>query len=285
MSLPNQVIKNHEEEYKEKHKNKKDKDDDDDEDKDDDYYDKHMKNVGKVVVCHKAKETITISPKALKGHIKHGDVIGSCNSTPVPNPNDTTAPIISDVSEIETTYIATHIHWMTNEKASSKVWDSVTTPVIATSTTSSISSADLEKYHHMSLLGLTASTTYYYLAESSDAAGNKSIAPEESFTTLSAPIADTTAPIISALSATSTAATIATITWTTNEASDSMAWYSTTTPVPATLSVNSTALTTSHSLSLSSLIGSTQYYYYVKSKDTALNTATSSEFIFTTPAL
>ncbi|MEK7453131.1 MAG: hypothetical protein AAB614_02750 [Patescibacteria group bacterium] len=286
--LTSQVIKNHEDEYKEKHKekdkNKKNRDDDDDDDdNDDDYYDHHIKNIGKVAICHKAKETITISPKALKAHIKHGDVIGSCDLTPVPNPNDTTAPIISSLSATSTTAVATHIKWITNENANGKVWYSVTSPVIATSTTSSISSAIFKKSHDITLSGLTASTTYYYLVESADLSGNKSVSVDGLFTTLVTP--DTTAPIISDLSATSTTATIATITWTTNEHSDSTAWYSTTTPVPTTLNVNSAILTPNHSLSLAGLIGSTQYYYYVRSMDAVLNTATSTEFSFTTPAL
>src|SRR3989344_8068524 len=100
------------------------------------------------------------------------------------------------------------------------------------------------------------------------------------------PPGDTTAPVISVISATSTASTTASVTWTTNESADSTVWYATSTPVSTTTasSTSSAALVTGHSIDLSELSASTLYYYFVVSKDSALNTATSTESSFTTLA-
>lgn len=260
---------------------KEHKDDDDD---DDDYFEKQIKNVGKIVICHKDKETITIATSALKAHIKHGDEIGKCNGGPAPVPGDTTAPVISGASATSTTYNSAHIVWTTNEKSDSKVWYGTSTPVIATSSTSIVSSAILVKSHDLALTGLSASTTYYYLVQSADASGNIGTSTQQSFTTLAAP--DTTAPVISGVSATSTASTTASIVWTTDEPADSTVWYATSTPVSVVTasSASSASLTTSHNIDLSGLNASTLYYYFVGSKDSALNTATSTESSFTTLA-
>src|SRR3989344_4606150 len=200
-------------------------------DDDDDYFEKHIKNTGKVVICHKDKETITIAPSALKAHIKHGDEIGNCNGQTPPSPGDTTAPVISGASATSTTHNSAHIIWTTNENSDSKAWYATSTPVAATSSTSAVSSPVLIKAHDLALTGLSASTTYYYLIQSSDASGNISTSTEQSFTTLTA--SDTTAPVISGISATSTASTTTSIVWTTDELADSTVWYATSTPVSA----------------------------------------------------
>ena len=251
---------------------------------DDKYFKQNIKGVGKIVICHNGSETITVGLPALQAHIKHGDEIGKCDGQTPPPPGDTTAPVISIMFATSTTHNSAHIIWTTNENSDSKVWYSTSTPVVATSSTPSVSSATLITSHDTTLTGLSTSTTYYYLIQSSDASGNIGTSTEQSFTTLSAP--DTTAPVISGISATSTASTTASITWTTNEPADSTVWYATSTPVSTATasSTNSASLTTSHNISLSGLNASTLYYYFVGSKDSALNTATSTEYSFTTLA-
>src|SRR3989344_4292649 len=250
---------------------------------DDKYFKQNIKGVGKIVICHNGSETITVGLPALQAHIKHGDEIGKCNGQTPPPPGDTTAPVISSVSATSTTHNSAHIIWTTNENSDSKVWYDTSTPVAATSSTSAVSSPVLIKAHDLALTGLSASTTYYYLVQSSDASGNIGTSTEQSFTTLSAP-PDTTAPVISGVSATSTATTTASVTWTTNEPADSTVWYATSTPVSTTTasSTGSAILVTGHSIDLSGLSASTPYYYFVDSKDSALNTATSTESSFTT---
>ena len=248
------------------------------------YFKQNIKGVGKIVICHNGLETITVGLPALQAHIKHGDEIGKCDGQTPPPPGDTTAPVISSVSATSTTHNSTHITWTTNENADSKVWYSTSTPVVATSSIPSVSSTALITSHDMTLTGLSASTTYYYLVQSSDASGNVGTSTEQSFTTLSAP--DTTAPVISGISATSTASTTTSIVWTTNEPADSTVWYAISTPVSTATasSTSSASLTTSHNISLSGLNASTLYYYFVGSKDSALNAATSTEYSFTTLA-
>ncbi|HEV8636751.1 MAG TPA: DUF4082 domain-containing protein, partial [Chloroflexota bacterium] len=95
---------------------------------------------------------------------------------------------------------------------------------------------------------------------------------------------DTVPPTISAVRASAVSTTSATITWTTNEASDTQVEYGTTTAYGYLTTLNS-AMATSHSQGLTGLAPSTLYHYRVRSKDAAGNPATSANFTFTTAAL
>ena len=97
---------------------------------------------------------------------------------------DTTFPVISGVIATSTTATTTQIEWLTDELANSKVWHATTTPVVEAISTLSVSSADYVLNHVIGLSGLTASTTYYYLAASTDNSGNMATATQASFTTL-----------------------------------------------------------------------------------------------------
>jgi hypothetical protein len=90
------------------------------------------------------------------------------------------------------------------------------------------------------------------------------------------PTPDTTVPVISAVTAAGITQTAATITWLTNEASDSQVEYriAGTTAWQAT-SVNAALLTT-HSVVISGLTAGTAYEFRVKSKDGAGNLATQA---------
>src|SRR3989344_1612237 len=92
---------------------------------------------------------------------------------------------------------------------------------------------------------------------------------------------DTTAPSISGILASSITTSLATISWTTNESSDSQIEYGLTTGYGSQTALN-TSLITSHSASLSGLSANTLYHYRVKSKDAAGNLAQSSDQTFTT---
>jgi beta-lactamase superfamily II metal-dependent hydrolase len=91
---------------------------------------------------------------------------------------------------------------------------------------------------------------------------------------------DTTPPVISAELASNITASTATITWTTDEASNSVVEYGLTTSYGNTSS-NATNVT-SHNVGLSSLAANTLYHYRVKSTDAAGNTATSGDHSFQT---
>src|SRR6185312_3333693 len=95
--------------------------------------------------------------------------------------------------------------------------------------------------------------------------------PDATFTTAAAPV---TAPVVSAVAATSLTASAATINWTTDEAADSQVVYG---PAPSNVTVIragsiytlssalNSAMTTTHSVALSGLSASTLYHYAVKS--------------------
>jgi beta-lactamase superfamily II metal-dependent hydrolase len=93
---------------------------------------------------------------------------------------------------------------------------------------------------------------------------------------------DITPPVISAVNASSITSASAVITWTTDELSNSVVDYGLTTAYGST--VTNTAMVTSHSISLSGLTASTLYHYRVKSTDASNNTATSTDYTFTTLA-
>src|SRR3989338_1551526 len=107
--------------------------------------------------------------------------------TPTPTPTatptlDTTAPVISTVTSSAITSVSAHISWTTNEAATSRAWYGTVTP-LATSTALTISDAATITAHEFVLSTLSASTTYYYIVSSADAAGNTANSSENSFTT------------------------------------------------------------------------------------------------------
>ena len=91
---------------------------------------------------------------------------------------------------------------------------------------------------------------------------------------------DTTPPVISNVQASAITGSGATITWTTDEPSNSVVEYGLTTSYGSTTS-NSTNVT-SHTIQLSGLSAHTLYHYRVKSTDAASNTATSADHSFQT---
>ena len=95
---------------------------------------------------------------------------------------DVTAPVITLFSVVPTSSTTASVSWSTNEAAGSRVYYSTTSPVNL-ATAPSVFNAALLTVHGMSLSGLTASTTYYVVAESRDAANNVSTTSQTSFTT------------------------------------------------------------------------------------------------------
>ena len=131
-------------------------------------------------------------------------------------------------------------------------------------------------------IGLSANTTYRYRVRAVDAAGNLSSYSAIISATTQAP-PDTTPPVISSVSASSITSSGATVSWTTNEASDTQVEYGTTTAYGNSTALNS-SLVTSHSSLVSGLSSNTTYNYRVKSRDAAGNLAISPNSTFTTLA-
>jgi hypothetical protein len=95
------------------------------------------------------------------------------------------------------------------------------------------------------------------------------------------PPADTTPPAISAVAGTGITTTGATVTWLTDEASDSQVEYGATTAYGSATTL-ATTLLTSHSVALGGLAPGALCHARVKSRDGAGNLATSGDFTFTT---
>jgi len=122
-----------------------------------------------------------------------------------------------------------------------------------------------------------ANGSHSLTAVARDAAGNTTTSSAVAVTVSN----DTTPPVISAVTSTSVSSSGATITWTTNEASDSQVDYGTTTAYGSSTALNASAVT-AHSALLSGLSANTIYHYRVRSRDAAGNLALSADFTFTT---
>ncbi len=190
---------------------------------------------------------------------------------------DNQAPQISSLAVSGISQTAATITWTTNEGSSTRVEYGATVSYGNSSTLNS----SLVTAHSVSLSGLTANTTYHYRVRSKDASNNEAISSDATFTTAATP--DTTPPQIMSVASTGISQTAATITWTTNEGSDSITQYGLTTNYGS--SATSTTLVTAHSVSLSGLTANTTYHYRVRSKDASNNEAISSDATFTTSAI
>jgi len=188
---------------------------------------------------------------------------------------DITPPVISIVVSSGITYSSATITWITNELSDSQVEYGLTTAYGNTTVLKTI----LATSHSAGLTGLSASTIYHYRAKSRDASGNLGMSVDYTFTTAAAP--DTTPPVISGVGSSGITYSSATITWTTNELSDSQIEYGLTTSYGNSTTLN-TSMVTSHSTGLTGLSASTVYHYRVKSRDASANLSASVDYTFLT---
>lgn len=224
-------------------------------------------------------------------------ISGSCNlpfgiakkfhgtTTAATSTPDTTAPVISNLTATSTRKHEGTIKWSTNEKSDSVVWISTVSPV-STSGTPSVTRAARVTDHRIVIGNLAASTTYYAVVQSRDAAGNAVTSGQISFTT-TGEVASTTN---NTLTISNVVAVVSTSTvnigWKTNRAADSQIYYSNGVPVvPASASttavVNAT-LVTDHMITVSNLATSTPYNFVIQSKDASNNMASTGQFSVTT---
>ena len=94
---------------------------------------------------------------------------------------DVTPPILSSIIATASSTSAL-IGWATNEAATSEVIYT-TQPLATATTTQSVVNLGLVTSHSLNALSLTASTTYYFLVTSADAAGNSVTSTQHSFVT------------------------------------------------------------------------------------------------------
>jgi hypothetical protein len=190
---------------------------------------------------------------------------------------DTTAPLISSVTSSGVTTNSATVAWNTNEPSDTQV-EYGTSTAYGSSAQGGVQTVSA---HSAALTGLAASTLYHYRVKSRDAAGNLGASGDFTFTTAGA--ADSTPPVIATVASSGLTSSAATISWSTNEPSDSQVEYGNSTAYGAATSVAG-AMVTGHSMTLSGLSASTPYHYRVKSRDAAGNLASSGDFTFTTQA-
>jgi hypothetical protein len=185
----------------------------------------------------------------------------------------TPAPVISVVSSGGITSTSATITWTTDQASSSLVNYGTTTGYGSSSTLNST----LSTSHSVTLNGLLPSMTYDFDVVSANSAGSSSTSSNLTFVTTAAP------PVISAVTASGITATSATITWTTDEATSSLVNYGTTAGYGSASALNS-ALSTSHSVTLTGLSPGITYDFDVVSANSGGASSTSSNLTFVTTA-
>ena len=203
------------------------------------------------------------------------EVSTTVSGPPVAPPGDTTKPVISAVVVSGITPSSAAITWITDELSNSQV-EFGSSSNLGGSTSPDPS---MVLSHIQTLNDLAADKLYYFRVNSSDASGNTGVSAILSFR--SAPLADTAAPVVSAVTASQITQSGATITWTTNEPADTHIDYGITGTYGSSTTLDPTLLT-AHSQVLSGLAPGTQYYYQVKSKDAVGNRTTAGSFNFVT---
>jgi hypothetical protein len=182
------------------------------------------------------------------------------------------APVISNVVAGSITSSGATITWNTDQASNSQVEYGTTTAYGSMTTLNQT----LVTSHSQALTGLLATTTYHYRIHTTNASGTQGISGDFTFTTLAA-----SAPVISNVVAGSVTSNGATITWSTDQASNSQVEYGTTTAYGSMTSLNPT-LVTSHSQALTGFLAGTVYHYRVHSTNAAGLQGISGDFTFTT---
>jgi regulation of enolase protein 1 (concanavalin A-like superfamily) len=207
-------------------------------------------------------------------------------------PENAARPVISNV-KVATTKTTATVTWNTDKPANS-VLDYGSNSQYGLNKNDATQTTN----HSLSLTGLNSSTAYHYQAKSADSNNKTALSGDKVFTTKDAsdvsppsppggggdndgtpPPTDTTPPIISDIQV-SVANTSATITWVTNEASDSVINYGQNTSYG--LNVNKSTQSKEHSLTLRSLNPITEYHFQIKSADSSNNIVSSDDMKFTT---
>ena len=188
------------------------------------------------------------------------------------NPNgtggtDVSSPTISNVTTSTPTPNSVTITWDTDEVSDSYV-DYITEEGGDFSGADTVGLTTMRNTneglgaHSIVLTGLTPETTYYFRVRSVDPDGNQGVGTLDpdgySFTTLSG-------PTISNVITSEILNTEATVTWSTDQASDSYVVFSTSSSFTVSTTVGSPTNVSSHQVTLPSLEQNTTYFYYVAS--------------------
>lgn len=211
--------------------------------------------------------------------------------------NDTTPPAISNVAISTVSDTKATVTWTTDELSTSQVIYGTTVSYGSQTT----KDTTLTFQHSDTISSLTKQTTYYYQVVSTDVADNTATSSDYTFITTDQPgivetirvggggvlyiekevKPDETPPIILSIEVKDISYTSVTITWRTNEATDSFVKYGKTTDYGNTAG-NPEESKTSHSVSLASLTPGSTYHFKVFGKDSYGNLGSSADKTFTT---
>ena len=183
-------------------------------------------------------------------------------------------PSISGVTATGVSFTAATITWRTDQNATSQVEYGLTT---AYGTTTPVDPA-MVRDHTVRLTGLEPNTSYQYRVISTDGSGNRARSGNYGFATPR----DNQPPTISGVQHQQVTSDSVTVVWTTSEPADSTVRYGPTASYGLERSVP--AMTTSHSVQLTSLQPSTTYHFQAVSEDPSGNEARSTDVTFTTAA-
>lgn len=195
---------------------------------------------------------------------------------------DSTAPVISNLTVSVKTSSQAVVSWVTDEPATSLVKYSLTSGGPYTSSTQGTT---YNRTHYVVISSLAANTTYYYTATSVDINSNSRTSSETYFTTSKDPefqhdpltaissISDPPNPLTD---------TKAVITFTTDQSAKCSIESGTQSGSYTEVPVSETDYNAEHSIHLTGLIFSTKYYYQITCADNLGTAISSSEKSFTT---
>ncbi|MBY8999267.1 MAG: fibronectin type III domain-containing protein, partial [Candidatus Thorarchaeota archaeon] len=132
---------------------------------------------------------------------------------------DTTPPVITTIANNTPTTDSVTITWYTDEDSDSRVKYGN----MSGNYTMQEFNTTLVTTHSITVTGLTSDTTYYFVVNSTDASENSNESIESSFMTAAA--ADTTPPVITNIANNTPTTDSVTLTWYTDEDSDSRVKY------------------------------------------------------------
>jgi phosphodiesterase/alkaline phosphatase D-like protein len=199
------------------------------------------------------------------------------NFTTLPTTADTTAPTLTAGPSSSVDDHNATISWSTNESSDSFV------EYGATNSYGKMEGSDqLTTSHSYTLQNLTPGTSYHFRIKSKDSSGNPLVGGDLTFTTLADqhPV-DTTPPTITSTPTVVATDTSATISWNTNENSDSYVEIGTEADKYGHVEGADGSIS-AHSYTIENLLPVTTYHIRTRSRDAAGNQGTSDDVSFTT---
>ncbi|HEX8994251.1 MAG TPA: fibronectin type III domain-containing protein, partial [Candidatus Paceibacterota bacterium] len=198
----------------------------------------------------------------------------TATSTRTVNVTDNTPLTISNVSVPLAATTSAIVEWQTSKPSSSQIFWGTAPSNYSNQTTLDVTDT---VYHVETLSGLTASTTYYYVAVSTDDYGNVATSTEQSFNSNQTGNNDVTPPVISGITvpADHLKSSSARITFATDEIALANVSYGISHDASCNYpySASTSAYTMTQSIDLSNLSSGQTYYFCAQATDPAGNTS------------